>query len=62
MDLIEELGCLQKQQPHTHLASRKIAEQTEIRRSLIRGMVKRKNLKHFKRLKTPQMSEGNRNR
>ena len=56
MDLIEE-------QPHTHLATRKIAEQTGISRSSIRRMVKKKrNLKQFKNLKTPQMSEGTRNR
>ena len=33
MDLIEELVCLQEEWPHTHLAPRKLSEQTEISRS-----------------------------
>ena len=48
--------------PHTHLTSRKSAKQTGIRRSSIRRMVKKRNLKQFKRLKTSQMSEGTRNK
>ena len=42
MDLIEEMVCSQGEQPHTHLATRKIAEQTGISRSSIRRMVKKK--------------------
>ena len=61
MDLVEELICSQEE-PHTHLAPRKIAEQTGISRTSIRRMIKKRNLKQFKRLKTPQMSEGTRNR
>ena len=41
MDLIEELARLQEELPHTHLAPRKITEQTGIRRSSILRMVKR---------------------
>ena len=59
MNLIEELVCLQEE-PHSHLAP--ISEQTVISRTSIRRMVKRKNLRQFKRLKTPQMSEGTRKR
>ena len=62
MDLMEELVSSQEEQPHTHLAPRKIVEQTGISRSPIRRMVKERNFKQFKRLKAPQMSEGTRNR
>ena len=62
MNLIEELVCSWKYRPHTHLVARKIAEQTGISRSSIWRIVKKKNLKQFKHLKTPQTSEGNRNR
>ena len=47
MDLIEVLVWLQEDQPHTHLAPRKIAEQTGTSRSSLQ----------FKCLKTPQISE-----
>ena len=60
MDLIEELVSSQEEQLHKHLAPREIAEQTGISRSPIRGMVKERNFKQFKRLKAPQMSEGTR--
>ena len=63
VDLIEELVCLQKKRLHTHLALRKITEQTRISRTSIRRMVKKKRkLKQFSHLKTPQLSEGTRNR
>ena len=42
-DLIEERICSQEEAPHTHLAPRKIAEQTGISRSSIRRMMKRRN-------------------
>ena len=61
-DLIEKLICSQGEAPHAHLAPRKIAEQTRISRSSIRRMVKRKNFRHFKRVKTPEMHDGCRNR
>ena len=61
-DLIEELICSQEEAPHTHLAPRKIAEQTGISRSSIRRMIKRRNFRQFKRVKTPEMIGGCRNR
>ena len=57
-DLIEELICSQEEAPHTHLAPRKIAEQTEISRSSIRRMIKRRNFSQLKRVKTREMNDG----
>ena len=42
-ELIQELICSQEEAPHTHLAPRKIAEQTGISRSSIRRMMKRRS-------------------
>ena len=61
MDLVENLICSQEE-PHTHLAPRKISDQTGISRSSVRRMVRRRNLRQFKRLKTPRMSEATRDR
>ena len=58
MDLIGELVCSQEERPRTYLAPRKIDEQTGISQSSIQRMMKKINVKRFKRLKTPQMSEG----
>ena len=58
--LIEELIYSQEEAPHTHLAPCKIAEQTGISCSSIR-MIKKKNCQ-FKRVKTPEMNDGCRNR
>ena len=58
MDLIGELVCSQKERPHTYLAPRKIDEQIGISQSSIQRMMKKINVKRFKRLKTPQMNEG----
>ena len=41
-NLIEELICSQEEAPHTHLAPRKIAEQTGISCLSIRRMMKRR--------------------
>ena len=60
--LIKELICSQEEAPHTHLAPPKITEQTGISCSPIRRMIKRKNLCQFKRVKTPEMNDGCRNR
>ena len=57
-DLVEELICSQEEAPHTHLTSRKIAKQTGISGSSIRRMIKRRNFRHFKRVKTPKMNDG----
>ena len=51
-DLTEELSCSQKEAPHTLLEPRKISKQTGISRSSIRRMIKRRNLRQFKRVKT----------
>ena len=61
-DLIEELICSEEEAPHAHVAPRKTTEQTRISRSSIRRMIKRRNFRHFKRLKTPEMNDGCRNR
>ena len=61
-DLTEELICSQEDAPHTNLAPRKTAEQTEISRSSIRRIIKERNFRQFKRVKTPEMSDGCRNR
>ena len=52
-DLTEELIWSLEEATHTHLAPRKIAEETGISRS---------SISQFKRLKTPEMSDGSRNR
>ena len=61
-DLIEELSCSQEEVPHTLLEPRKIAKQTGISRSSIRRMIKRRNLRQFKRVKTHEINDGCRNR
>ena len=61
-NLIENLICSQEEAPHTHLEPRKIVEQTGISRSSIRRMINRRRLYQFKRVKTPKMNDGCRNR
>ena len=61
-DLIEELICSQEEGLHTHLAPRKIAEQAGISRSSVRRMIERRNFRQFKRVKTPELNDGCRNR
>ena len=61
-DLIEELSCSQEEAPHTLLEPRKIVKQTGISRSSIRRMIKRRNLRQFKRVKTHEINDGCRNR
>ena len=57
-DLIEELICSQEEAPHTHLAPRKVAKQTGISSLSFRRMIKRRNFRQFKRVKTPEMNDG----
>ena len=57
-DFFDELICSQEEAPHTYLAHHKIAEQTRISHSSIRRMIKRKNFRRFKRVKTPEMNYG----
>ena len=61
-DLIEELSCSQEEAPHTLLERRRIAKQTGISRSSISRMIKRRNLRQFKRVKTAEINDGCRNR
>ena len=61
-DLIEELSCSQEEAPHALLEPRKIAKQTGISRSSIRRMIKKRNLRQFKRVKTLEINDGCRNR
>ena len=61
-NLIKELICSQEEAPHSHLALRKIAEQIGMSRSSIRRMIKRRNFRHFKRVKIPEMNGVCRNR
>ena len=61
VDLTKELICSQEEALHTHLAPRKIAEQTGISRSSIRRIIKRRNFRQFKRVKTLEMDDGCRN-
>ena len=49
VNLIHELVCSQEVLPHTHLAPTKIAEQRGISWLSIRKMVKKRNIKQFKR-------------
>ena len=61
-DLIKELICSQEDAPHTHLAPRKITEQTGISRLSIRRTIKRRNFRQLKWLKTLEMNDGCLNR
>ena len=61
-EMVEELICSQEEQPHSHLAPRKIQETTGIDRSAVRRIVKKKGLNNFKRSKTTAMNEGTRTR
>ena len=61
-DLIEELICSQEEVLHTPLAPHKIAKQTGINRLSIRRMIKRRNSRQFKRVKTPEINDGCHNR
>ena len=58
-DLIEELICSQEEVSHTHLAPRKIAEETGMSRSSVRRMIKRRSFCNFKRVKITKMNEMN---
>ena len=62
VDLIEGLICSQEEAPHTHLAPRKISEQTGISRLSIRRMIKRRNFRQFKKIKISEINDGCRNR
>ena len=61
-EAVEELICSQEEQPGTHLSPRNIAQELNVSHSSVCRMVKRKGIKQFKRIKTPQMNEGTRTR
>ena len=62
-NLIEGLVCSQEEEaPQTHLTPRKTAKQTGISCSSIRRMIERRNFRQFKKVKTPEMNDGCRNR
>ena len=56
-DLIKEVICSQEDAPHTHVAPRKIAEQTGISRSSIRRTIKGRNFRQLKWLKTLETND-----
>ena len=61
-ELVEELICSQEEEPHSHQAPRKIEETTGISRSAVRRIIKTKGINQFKRMKTPHMNQGTRER
>ena len=61
-EIVEELICSQEENPGSHMSPREIEKHTGISRSSVRRMIKRKGLKQFKRLKTPRVSEGTKER
>lgn len=61
-DLVEDLICSQEDNPGSHLSPREIEKHTGISRTSIRRMVKRRGLKQYKRLKTPMMNSGTKER
>ena len=61
-DLVEELICSQEDNPGSHMSPREIEKHTGISRTSVRRMVHSKGLRQFKRLKTPMMSSGTKER
>ena len=59
---VEDLICSQEESPGTHLSPRNIASELNISHTSVRRMVKRKGMKAFKRVKTPQMNDATRTR
>ena len=60
--MIEDLICSQEEKPGSHMSPREIEKHTSISRSSVRRVVKKKGLRQFKRLNTPRMSEGTKER
>ena len=60
-DDVEEMICSQEE-PGTHVPPRKIAHQLEVSHTSVRRMIKNRGINQFKRLKTPSMKEGTKNR
>lgn len=59
---VEELICSQEDLPGSHYSVREIASHLDISKSSVQRIVKRKKLKAFKRVSTPQMNQGCRKR
>eukprot|EP00111_Clytia_hemisphaerica_P002908 TCONS_00008243-protein len=59
---VEEMICLQEDEPGTHASPREIARELEISHSSVRRISEDKGYNQFKRLKTPQMNDATRNR
>ena len=57
-ELVEELICWQEDFSATHKGPREIAGNVGISRTLVRGLVKRRKINQFKRMKTPHMNNG----
>ena len=51
-EIVEDLICPQEESPGSHMSPREIKKHTDISRSSVKRMVKRKGLKQFKCLKT----------
>ena len=60
--IFEELVCSQEDEPGTHNSIRQIAPRISISKSSIHRLIKKKNLRYYKRLKTPQMNSACRKR
>ena len=61
-ELIEELICLQEDFPVAHKSPREITRNVGISRSLVRRLVKKRKINQFKRMKTPHINNGTRDR
>ena len=53
-------GCSQEDFPGIHKSPRKITRNFGISRSSVRGLVKRRKINQFKRMKAPHMNNGTR--
>ena len=61
-ELVEELICSQEDFPGTHKSPQEIARNVGISRSSARRLVKRRKMNQFKRMKTPHVNNGTRDR
>lgn len=61
-ELVEELICSQEEEPGSHNSIRQIPPQLSIGRSSVHRLVKKRNLHCYKRMRTPQLTEGCRKR
>ena len=61
-ELVEDSICSQEDNPGSHMSPREIEKNTGISRTSVRKMIKRRGLNQFKRLKTPRMSAGTKER